>query len=384
MPNSFNRVNQSLRLDKGLLSGLTLTLTLALLTAWAIWAVRATIVRYEVSDSARLEVVGAPYIIQADITGRLRSSALVLGRKVQAGDILVDLESREEQLNLSLEHIHRAALQPQLAALRAQMEQEGLGKADEQKVLTFSVGDAEAQQRQAEAQALLATEEAARANRLRSEGLISEADARRANADAASKRSAAQASQAAALRVVPELQVRDRNRAVRVKQILVDVTKLQAEDAASSAYLQRLEYELEKRHIRAPVSGTLTECAILRPGAHISEGQQIATLVASSAVQMVAEFTPSAALGKIQPGQEATVKLQGFAWAQFGTLKARVSRVAGDVRDGKIRVELAVSAPAHSRLPLQHGLPGSVEIEVERVTPALLLLRSAGQTVGSH
>jgi multidrug resistance efflux pump len=384
MPNSFNRVNQSLRLDKGLLSGLTLTLTLALLTAWAIWAVRATIVRYEVSDSARLEVVGAPYIIQSDITGRLRSSALVLGRKVQAGDILLDLESREEQLSLSLEHIHRAALQPQLAALRAQMEQEGLGKADEQKVLTFSVGDAEAQHRQAEAQAVLATEEAARANRLRSEGLISEADARRANADAASKRSAAQASQAAALRVVPELQVRDRDRAVRVKQILVDVTKLQAEDAASSANLQRLEYELEKRHIRAPVSGTLTECAILRPGAHISEGQQIATLVASSAVQMVAEFTPSAALGKIQPGQAATVKLQGFAWAQFGTLKARVSRVAGDVRDGKIRVELAVSAPAHSRLPLQHGLPGSVEIEVERVTPALLLLRSAGQTVGSH
>jgi multidrug resistance efflux pump len=307
-----------------------------------------------------------------------------LGRKVQAGDILLDLESREEQLSLSLEHIHRAALQPQLAALRAQMEQEGLGKADEQKVLTFSVGDAEAQHRQAEAQAVLATEEAARANRLRSEGLISEADARRANADAASKRSAAQASQAAALRVVPELQVRDRDRAVRVKQILVDVTKLQAEDAASSANLQRLEYELEKRHIRAPVSGTLTECAILRPGAHISEGQQIGTLVPSNAVQMVAEFTPSAALGKIQPGQAATVKLQGFAWAQFGTLKARVSRVAGDVRDGKIRVELAVSAPAHSRLPLQHGLPGSVEIEVERVTPALLLLRSAGQTVGSH
>jgi multidrug resistance efflux pump len=383
MPNSFNRVNQSLRLDKGLLSGLTLTLTLALLTAWAIWAVRATIVRYEVSDSARLEVVGAPYIIQSDITGRLRSSALVLGRKVQAGDILLDLESREEQLNLSLEHIHRAALQPQLAALRAQMEQEGLGKADEQKVLTFSVGDAEAQHRQAEAQAVLATEEAARANRLRSEGLISEADARRANADAASKRSAAQASQAAALRVVPELQVRDRDRAVRVKQILVDVTKLQAEDAASSANIQRLEYELEKRRVRAPVSGILTECAVLRPGAHIGQGQQIGIIVPSSAVQMVAEFSPSA-LGKIQPGQAAAVKLEGFAWAQFGTLSARVSRVAGDVRDGKIRVELAVSAPAHSRLPLQHGLPGSVEIEVERVTPALLLLRSAGQTVGSH
>jgi multidrug resistance efflux pump len=384
MPHSFSRVNQSLRLDKGLLSGLTLTIALALLTAWVVWAFRATIVRYEVSDSARLEVVGAPYVIQSDVTGRLRSSELMLGRKVKAGDILLNLESREEELNLSVERIRHAALQPQLAALRAQMEQEGLGKGDEQQVLTFSVRDAEAQHRQAEAQALLAAEEATRANRLRSEGLISEADTRRANADAASKQSAAQASQAAAWRVVPELQVRNRDRAVRVKQILVDVTKLQAEDAASSANLQRLEYELEKRRIRAPVSGTLTECAILRSGAHISQGEQIGTIVSSNAVQMVAEFTPSAALGKIRPGQTATVKLQGFAWAQFGTLGARVSGVAGDVRDGKIRVELAVSAPAHSHLPLQHGLPGSVEIEVERVTPALLLLRSAGQTVGAH
>jgi membrane fusion protein (multidrug efflux system) len=171
---------------------------------------------------------------------------------------------------------------------------------------------------------------------------------------------------------------------VRVNQILVDVTKLQAEAATSSANIQRLEYELEKRHIRAPVSGTLTECATLRPGAHISEGQQIGTIVPSSAVQVVAEFTPSAALGKIRPGQNATVKLQGFPWAQFGTLSARVSRGAGHIRDGNIRVALAVTAPAHSRLPLKHGLPGSVEIEVERVTPALLLLRSAGQTVGAR
>ena len=384
MPHSFNRVNQSLRLDKGLLSGLTLTLALALLSAWVVWAFRATIVRYEVSDSARLEVVGAPYFIQSDVTGRVRSSELVLGRKVQAGEILLDLESRDEQLNISLERVHRAALQPQLAALRAQMEQEGLGKSDEQKVLAFSMGDTEAQYHQADAQASLAAEEAARANRLRGEGLISEADARRANAEAASKRSAAQASQAAALRVLPELQVHNRDRAVRVQQILVDVTKLQAEEAASSANLQRLEYELEKRRIRAPVSGILTECATLRPGAHISQGQQIGIIVPSSAVQMVAEFSPSAALGKIQPGQAATVKLEGFAWAQFGTLSAHVSRVAGDVRDGKVRVELAVRAPAHSHLPLRHGLPGSVEIEVERVTPALLLLRSAGQTVGSR
>jgi membrane fusion protein (multidrug efflux system) len=371
-------------LDKGLLSGATLVIALALLTAWLIWIFRAPIVRYEVSDSARLEVTGSPYIVQSEITGELVSSHLVLGRKVQTGDILVDFESRDQQLNLSVERTHRAELEPQIAALRAQMDEESLGRGDEQKVLTFSMGNAEAQYRQAEAQATLAAEEAARANRLRSDGLISEADARRANADAQSKKAAAESSRAAVLRVRPELQVRDRDRTVRVQQILVDVTKLQAEVADSSANIRKLEYELEKRRIRAPVSGTLTECLTLRPGAHITEGQQLGIIVPDSGLHVVAEFTPSAALGKIHPGQNATVKLNGFPWAQFGVLTARVSRVAGDIRNGNVRVELAVNRPQHSRLPLQHGLPGSVEVEVEHVTPALLLLRAAGQTVGAH
>jgi membrane fusion protein (multidrug efflux system) len=30
-------------------------------------------------------------------------------------------------------------------------------------------------------------------------------------------------------------------------------------------------------------------------------------------------------------------------------------------------------------VPLQHGLPGSVEVEVERASPAALTLRTAGQ-----
>ena len=34
-------------------------------------------------------------------------------------------------------------------------------------------------------------------------------------------------------------------------------------------------------------------------------------------------------------------------------------------------------------IPLEHGLPGSTEVEVERVSPALLVLRAAGQFLGT-
>jgi membrane fusion protein (multidrug efflux system) len=53
--------------------------------------------------------------------------------------------------------------------------------------------------------------------------------------------------------------------------------------------------------------------------------------------------------------------------------------VAGEVQDGTVRVELAVGPDAARRIPLQHGLPGSVEVWVERLSPAALLLRQAGR-----
>jgi membrane fusion protein (multidrug efflux system) len=56
-----------------------------------------------------------------------------------------------------------------------------------------------------------------------------------------------------------------------------------------------------------------------------------------------------------------------------------VAKVASEVRDGAVRVELVIDQVSARRIPLQHGLPGSVEIEVERTTPWTLLMRHAGR-----
>ena len=61
-------------------------------------------------------------------------------------------------------------------------------------------------------------------------------------------------------------------------------------------------------------------------------------------------------------------------------MTARVTDVAREVRDGLARVELAlVQAPP--RVPLQHGMPATVQIEIERATPFSLVLRAAGRLV---
>jgi hypothetical protein len=61
-----------------------------------------------------------------------------------------------------------------------------------------------------------------------------------------------------------------------------------------------------------------------------------------------------------------------------------VTRVASETREQRVRVELAVQHGAASPIPLRHGMPGIAEIEVERVAPLALLVRSLGRTVSGE
>ncbi len=384
MAHSFHRTAQSIRKDNGLKSGISLVTAVCLLAGWVAWACRAHVSRYEVSESARLEVNASAYPVQSSLSGRLSFSTLVLGREVREGEVLAELSADAEKLTLEEERARYASFQPQLAALRAQMASEQAGMEADRSVSKYSDLTASAQYRQADAEAVLAEQQAERARRMRAEGILAPAEADKATADAESKRAAADSLKAAASRLQPELRVKNGERDVRLRQIAAQKAKLEADLTVSGAAIKRLQYEIERRQIRAPVSGRLAECAILPPGSHIGEGQQLGIILPSSEVRVVAQFLPAAAFGKLHEGQPATLRLDGFPWAQFGVVKARVSRVASEIRDGKVRVELAVDRVPHPRIPIQHGLPGSVEIEIEHTTPATLLLRSAGTLVGGH
>jgi len=58
--------------------------------------------------------------------------------------------------------------------------------------------------------------------------------------------------------------------------------------------------------------------------------------------------------------------LRGYPWAEFGVVEGEVTAVASEDRDAKVRVELAVGSSPSLRFPLRHGLPGALEVQVER------------------
>jgi membrane fusion protein (multidrug efflux system) len=170
---------------------------------------------------------------------------------------------------------------------------------------------------------------------------------------------------------------------VRIRGLAVALTRLEGQADTLKAGINRLENEIERRIIRAPIEGFLAEAASLRVGAVLAEAEQVASLVPAGSLLGVARFAPPAALGRIAPGQRATMRLEGFPWAEYGALRLKVIRVASEIRDGTVRVELALDGSQPSRIPLQHGLPGIVEVEVERTTPMAVILNAAGHFVGA-
>ena len=384
MERNFHRVSQSLCSDNGLRSTAGILLCLLLVTSWIFWSFKARVNRYEVSDSARLETGGSGYPVQADLNGQIVSSSLAIGREVREGDALLVLDSAKEKLSLTEERAKLASLKPQLDVLRMELDSQAKGGADDRQVQSWSAKEAQAKFQEADAQAVLAEQEAHRSELLRESGIIAEAEAQRAKASAQRYRAAAESLRISIGGLKPQLQVREADRDLRVKQIYSEIAKLEAQEQTSAAAIEQLEYEIQRRTIKATVSGKLIECAELRPGAYVSQGQKLGVIGSKGKVQVVASFLPAAAFGKLHAGQTAVLKLNGFPWTQYGTVAATVSRVAGEVRDGKVRVELTVDANHSSRIPLRHGAPGTVEILVGRISPAALLLRSAGHFVGAN
>jgi multidrug resistance efflux pump len=167
---------------------------------------------------------------------------------------------------------------------------------------------------------------------------------------------------------------------VRVQRVRGTQTRLEGEAVTAEAALRRFEYEVERRLFRAPIEGRIAEAADLRIGAVVHEGDRLAAIVPAGVLRIVAQFPPASAIGRVRAGQHGRVRLSGFPWTEYGSLEASVSGVAAEVRDGMVRVEMTVDSlpaalPSHS---MTHALPGIVEIEVERVHPASLVLRTLG------
>jgi len=377
----FARTLRSLEADAFRPSLIGMLLVAALLLAWLAWFVLAEVSVYAVSQTARLEADIASHPIDAPALGRIVSTRLLLGREVEAGEVLVELDADAQRLQLEEERSRLAGIGPQIDAVGAEIAAEERGLGEERGAGSAALAEARARSREAEAVAGIADQESQRAQSPHHAGSVSDLDLLRVKGEAERRRAAAESLRLAVSRSEREQQTRASDRQARIESLRRESARLTGLKATTASAIQRLSNEIERRSIRAPIAGRLGEVAELRAGAVVEEGAKLGAIVPSGKLRVVGEFLPPDAIGRIRPGQKARLRLEGFPWMQYGSLEAGVSSVGSEVRDGRVRVELAISEDPSSRIPVQHGLPGSVEVEVERVSPAALVLRAAGRLV---
>ncbi len=374
MPSSFRHTLRSL--ERRPRVGLALAPALLCAGGWSAWMLCARVAVFVSAPRARVEMSQAPSRIATELSGRVLRSELVLGAWVEQGDTLVELDAAIAQAELAelasaLDVIgkKRAGAEQQLAAERdkrsARLRLGELASARAALGLEHAaVLEAHQAQLTRIAEELQREQLNSKLEAVSAEGKLRESQIRVADATAQIERLAA------------ENDYEDKSELARLAELGRQMIELDAERSQLLARMHTAQLELAKLRVTAPVSGRVGNIAPLQVGDLLPAGEVIASIVPADDVRVVAFFPPEPAVGRVLPGQTARLRLDGFAWTEFGAVAATVSRVASEPHEGLIRVELRASEPEAWRVPLEHGLTGALDIRIEEASPLELLLRS--------
>ncbi len=378
MPVTFARTLRSLEQDR---PRRLLWLIVFVVAAWAGWMLVAQIPVYETTRQARIEVSRAAYPIASLVDGRVAWSRLGLGDHVESGQTVVQLDATSAELAKSegLAKItalegRRAAFAREIAAERETLESLRLAR---EKAAT----ELDAQVARAGIVLKLAAVEATRLRQLYERKAVSESELQTVESKVAEYTASLTESKANMERTQLDRLTAQSECNTRIIRLQRTENEVEGELRIEQAGIARYEQEIKDRIIVAPVSGRLDEVGPLRTGSVVTAAQKLAVVIPLGEPQVVASF-PVVVVGRIQKGQSARLRLDGFPWTQYGTVPAEVTEVGTEPVDGRIRVELTLQPDSDSGVPIEHGLTGSVEIEVERASPAVLVLRAAGQFLG--
>lgn len=350
---------------------------------WIAWFLLSRVTVYEVSENARLEVDRAVYPVEAQVDGRILASHLEIGRQVHEGDVLLEMDSRAQRLKLEEEQARLETLLPQLDTLRSELEARKKALEAQQVASGAELSEARAKQQEAQAALAYATEEQTRLKPLADKEVISKLDFIRVQTERQKRQATVSALRQDADRLKSERLNRQSLGEAEVARLERDLASVEGQITTSKARIATLTHDLDQFVLRAPASGQVGEVARLQPGSEVRRGDRVAVLIPPGQLRVVADFPPSQSLGRIHPGQSARMRLQGFPWTEYGALKATVSTLASEARDGKVRVECQLLPDGSSSIPRQHGLPGTLEVAVDKVSPAVLILRAAGRRLGA-
>ncbi|MCA0233334.1 MAG: HlyD family secretion protein [Bacteroidetes bacterium] len=119
----------------------------------------------------------------------------------------------------------------------------------------------------------------------------------------------------------------------------------------------------------APTSGKVAFAAPLQEGQTVKSGQELFYVLPSGSGYEGEMYVGQYNFGKVKKGQEVIVKLTGYPYQEFGTVRGRITSIATMPKDTAYLIKVGFTeglvTSTHQKLPFRNGMTATGEIITE-------------------
>ncbi len=296
---------------------------------------------FATASYSRVETVPGAIVLDKGVTaivpfrkGVIVSVEVDEGEIVKRGDVLVNVRSEEDMLSggtapaklteslktqdslissqrdflIATAEIEQSKLIGQIAGLRSELANLDLQIAEQRRLIEVAEADYE------------------RAKKVAESGFVSRREIDQRDASLRSRK--LELAQIEQIKISKISEIDDIRGTIQQSASNSRATIAGLQSTRSSLAQQVTQAELSKGYaLVSPVDGKVT--ALTARIGQTADNQKLMMIVPDGARPKAEFYVPTSAAGFIEPGQEVRVALDAFPFAKFGTLKARITDVAG-------------------------------------------------------
>lgn len=111
-------------------------------------------------------------------------------------------------------------------------------------------------------------------------------------------------------------------------QALAEITTISAERAEVAESISRFEDRFARLDITSPIRGVVQDLTVTAPGSVVAPGAAVAQIVPIDDENVVEVLLNPKDVAFVAPGQDATVRVTAYDFAQFGGMPGKVERIS--------------------------------------------------------
>ncbi|MBD6618887.1 HlyD family efflux transporter periplasmic adaptor subunit [Komarekiella sp. 'clone 1'] len=127
----------------------------------------------------------------------------------------------------------------------------------------------------------------------------------------------------------------------QLKNLIAEITTLQAEIAQTKIQIKSLEFQLKQRILKAPVSGTVFKLPIEKAGSLVQPGTMVSEIAPINSPLIIRAQMPIDESGFLQKGLPVKLKFDAFPFQDYGVIEGKLLEISPttiqiDTSNGKV------------------------------------------------